>query len=197
MANGADPSRYPAAAMTKTVLVPTALISGPAAIWPNGPVRNISPNAAGSTRLRRTAGVRVVMTVKIGAPVSGPKNPCRTSTAATPTAGRGNPSSSFGIDARTSAPAATWSAEPTHDARDRRHPEQCSGTHRRVEDTGDAGVLVVVGIREYGQRRQEQREEELHRQHRDAQDDEQPGSEDVPDTREQPALLGFDRRFCP
>src|SRR5579864_2624285 len=110
MANGADPTRDPAAAMTKTILTPTALISGPAAIGPNGPVRNISPNAAGSTTLRSAAGVPVVMTVKIGAPVSGPKTPYRTSTAATPTAGRGNPSSNFGIDASTSAPAATWSA---------------------------------------------------------------------------------------
>src|SRR3954451_23882627 len=107
MANGADPTRYPVAAMTKTVLVPTALISGPAAIGPNGPVRNITPTTAGSTRLRSAAGVRVVMTVKIGAPVSGPTNPCMTSTPTTPAAGRGIPSRNFGIDASTSAPAAT------------------------------------------------------------------------------------------
>src|SRR3954454_13560466 len=102
MANGADPTTDPAAAMTKTVLAPTELISGPAAIGPNGPVRNITPTAADSTRLRSATGVRVVMTVKIGAPVSGPTNPCRTSTAATPAAGRGNPSRNFGIDASTS-----------------------------------------------------------------------------------------------
>src|SRR5664279_3860608 len=99
MANGTDPTRDPAAAMTKTILTPTALISGPAAIGPNGPVRNISPNMAGSTRLRSGAGVRVVMTVKIGAPVSGPTNPHTTSTATTPAAGRGIPSRNFGIDA--------------------------------------------------------------------------------------------------
>src|SRR6266566_2421930 len=110
MANGADPTRDPAAAMTKTILAPTAWISGPAAIGPNGPVRNISPTAADSTRLRSTAGVRVVMTVKTGAPVSGPTNPCMTSTATTPAAGRGIPSRNFGIDASTSAPAVTWSA---------------------------------------------------------------------------------------
>ena len=75
MANGADPTRDPVAAMTKAVLAPTALISGPVAIWPNGPVRNITPNAADSTLVRSAAGVRVVMTVKIGAPVSGPKIP--------------------------------------------------------------------------------------------------------------------------
>src|SRR6476619_2783104 len=102
MANGADPTRDPIAAMTKTVLVPTALLSGPAAIRPNGPVRNTTPSAADSTRVRSAAGVRVVMAVKIGAPVKGPKNPQRTSTAATPTAGRGIPNSSFGIEATTS-----------------------------------------------------------------------------------------------
>ena len=55
--------------MAKTILAPTALISGPAAIWPNGLVRNITPSAADSTLVRSAAGVRVVMTVKIGAPV--------------------------------------------------------------------------------------------------------------------------------
>src|SRR3954470_8474626 len=110
MANGADPARYPTAATTKTILAPTALINGPAAIWPNGPVRNITPTAADSTLARSAAGVRVVMTVKIGAPVSGPTNPCRTNTATTPAAGREIASSSFGIDASTNAAAATWSA---------------------------------------------------------------------------------------
>src|ERR1700704_5561932 len=110
MANGAEPSRYPTAAMRKTVLVPTALINGPAAIGPNGPVRNITPTAADSTLARSAAGARVVMTVNIGAPVSGPTNPCRTSTAATPTAGRGIASSSFGIDASTNPAAPARSA---------------------------------------------------------------------------------------
>src|SRR5438445_11994841 len=110
MANGADPTRYPAAATTKTILAPTALISGPVATWPNGPVRNISPTAADSTLVRSAAGVRVVMTVKIGAPVRGATNPCKTNTAATPTAGRGIPSNNFGIDASTKPAAATWSA---------------------------------------------------------------------------------------
>src|SRR3954468_3871631 len=110
MANGADPTRDPAAAMTKTILAPTALISGPAAIGPHGPVRNITPIAADTTRLRSAGGVRVVMTVKTGAPVSGPTNPCMTSTAMTPAAGTGMPSRHFGIDASTSAPAATLSA---------------------------------------------------------------------------------------
>src|SRR5438270_12690286 len=110
MANGADPTRYPAAAMTKTILAPTALISGPAATGPNGPVRNISPTAPARTFPRSAAGVRVVMTVQIGAPVRGATNPCKTSTAATPTAGRGIPSNSLGIDASTSPAAPTWSA---------------------------------------------------------------------------------------
>src|SRR3954447_13090643 len=110
MANGADPARYPTAATTKSILAPTALISGPAAIWANGPVRNISATAAESTLARSAAGVRVVMTVKIGAPVRGPTNPWRTSTAATPTAGSGIPSNSFGIDASTNPAAPTWSA---------------------------------------------------------------------------------------
>src|SRR6266513_1610463 len=110
MANGAVPTRYPAAATTKTILAPTALISGPAATGPSGPVRNISPTAADSTLVRNAAGVRVVMTVKIGAPVRGATNPCKTSTAATPTAGRGIPSNSFGIDASTNPVAPTRSA---------------------------------------------------------------------------------------
>src|SRR5207237_7376305 len=97
MANGADPTRYPTAATTNTILAPTALISGPAATGPNGPVRNISPMAADSTLVRNAAGVRVVMTVKIGAPVSGAINPFKTSTPATPTAGRGIPNHSCGI----------------------------------------------------------------------------------------------------
>src|SRR5437764_3161939 len=112
MAKGAVPTRYPAAAMSKTILAPTALISGPAATGPSGPVRNISPIAADSTLARSAAGVRVVMTVKIGAPVRGATNPHRTSTAATPTAGRGIPSNSFGIDASTN-PAAARSEEHT------------------------------------------------------------------------------------
>src|SRR5436190_16897702 len=110
MANGADPTRYPAAATTKTILAPTALISGPAVTGPNGPVRNMSPTAADSTLVRSAAGVRVVMTVKIGAPVRGATNPCKTSTAATPTAGRGIPNHSCGIDASTNPAAAAWSA---------------------------------------------------------------------------------------
>src|SRR5438477_3262649 len=110
MANGADPTRHPAAATTKAILAPTALISGPAASGPNGPVRNISPMAADSTLVRSAAGVRVVITVKIGAPVRGAANPWRTSTAATPTAGRGIPSISFGIDASTNPAAPAWSA---------------------------------------------------------------------------------------
>src|SRR5207248_11191135 len=110
MANGADPTRYPTAATTKTILAPTALISGPAATGPNGPVRNISPTAADSTLVRNAAGVRVVRMVKIGAPVRGATNPCKTKTAATPTAGRGMPSNSLGNDASTKPAAPTWSA---------------------------------------------------------------------------------------
>src|SRR4051794_4704622 len=110
MANGADPTRYPTAATIKTVLAPTVSMSGPAATGPSGPVRNISPTAADTTLVRNAAGVRVVTTVKTGAPVKGATNPCRTSTAATPAAGRGIPSNSFGIDASTNPAAATWSA---------------------------------------------------------------------------------------
>src|SRR5881392_3930857 len=110
MANGADPTRYPTVATTKTILAPTALISGPAAITPIGPVKNISPTAADSTLARSAAGVRVVMTVKIGAPVRGATNPCKTSTVATAAAGRGIPSNSLGIDASTNPAAATSSA---------------------------------------------------------------------------------------
>src|SRR5256885_15413928 len=101
MANGADPTRYPTAATTKTILAPTALISGPAATGPNGPVRNISPTAADSTLGRDAAGVRGVVMVKIGAPGRGATNPCKTSTAGPPTAGRGIPSHRFGVHAST------------------------------------------------------------------------------------------------
>src|SRR5947207_8534530 len=125
MANGADPTRYPTAATTKTILAPTASINGPVATTPNGPVRNISPTAADSTLERNAAGVRVVMTVKIGAPVRGATNPCKTSTAATPTAGRGTPSKSFGNDATTN-PAATRC-----DVTSRRTTRQARSTTRR------------------------------------------------------------------